>query len=129
MIVLFGGLALLLHERFAAGLDQSIDRSLRTPCRAISTTLVDAAAAQLPALPESGGRVRADRRSATGRVLDATPGYARHCCSPKQVERAQRLGSLHIDRQAMRGCSPARSGRARRRCSSSGPRCPSATAR
>jgi two-component system, OmpR family, sensor kinase len=97
MVLLFGGLALLLHEGFSEGLSQSIDRSLRGHASDLTTLL--RGRKQLPALPESGGAFAQIVDPATGRVLDATPDYASPLLSPKEARRAA-LGSLNIDRRA-----------------------------
>ena len=73
MVVLFGGLALLLHTLFDDSLNQGINRSLRTHAADI-TTLVRGGR-KLPQLPESGGAFAQILDPATGAVLDATPGH------------------------------------------------------
>src|SRR4051794_41781220 len=57
MIVLFGGLALLLHTRFSSSLDAGINRALRTRAADLAT-LVRTGQQRPPRnldLPESGG--------------------------------------------------------------------------
>jgi signal transduction histidine kinase len=77
MVVLFGGLALALHEAFSASVDDGIARSLRTRAADL-TTLVRShetgGATARPALPESEGAY-AQILDARGRVLDATQGH------------------------------------------------------
>jgi signal transduction histidine kinase len=72
MVVLFGGLALLLHEVFGNSLDQNIDRSLRTRSDDLATLV--SGRSQLPALPETGGSFAQIVDPATGHVRDVTPG-------------------------------------------------------
>ncbi|HEY4825757.1 MAG TPA: ATP-binding protein [Solirubrobacteraceae bacterium] len=86
MIVLFGGLALLLHARFEAGLDQALDRSLRTHAGDL-TTLVRGRR-QLPTLPESDGAFAQVVEPTTGRVRAATTGYAKSLLSPQELRQA-----------------------------------------
>ena len=95
MVVLFGGLALLLHERFAASLDQSIDRSLRTHSTDLATLV--RRARQLPELPESGGGTFAQILDpSSGRVRDTTPGHPRPLLSQKELQLAA-TGSLLVN--------------------------------
>lgn len=94
MILLFGGLALLLHARFEAGLDQAIDRSLRTHAGDLQTLVH--ARRQLPPLPESGGAFAQVLDPSTGHVRAATPGYARPLLSPAEMQRAA-VDSMFID--------------------------------
>ncbi len=94
MVVLFGGLALLLHESFAASLDQSIDRSLRT--RADDLALLVSGRSRLPALPESGGAFAQIVDPTTGRVRDVTPGNGTPLLRLAEVRRAAQ-GSLQVD--------------------------------
>ena len=76
MVVLFGGLALLLHERYSASLDQGIDRALHTRAADL-TTLVERGdedrLQHYPPLPESGGAF-AQLLTRRGRIVDSTPG-------------------------------------------------------
>ena len=74
MIVLFGGLALLLHERFAASLDQGLDRSLHTHAADLAT-LVHGQRARSQRCPRPAIRSRRSSTRRTGRVRDATPGH------------------------------------------------------
>jgi two-component system, OmpR family, sensor kinase len=94
MIVLFGGLALALHETFAASLDQGIDRSLHTRADDLATLV--GREQTLPPLPESGGAFAQIVDPVTGRVLDATPGYARPLLSRTQLHRAQERSLIVI---------------------------------
>jgi two-component system OmpR family sensor kinase len=75
MVLLFGGLALLLHARFEAGLDQALDRSLRTDASDLQTLV--RARRQLPALSERGGSFAQVLDPSTGQVRAATPGYSK----------------------------------------------------
>jgi two-component system OmpR family sensor kinase len=83
MIVLFGGLALLLHTRFSASLDQGIKRSLTTRADDLSS-LVARAGQTLPDLPESGGAFAQIVNTRTGHVDDATPGHRRRLLTPAE---------------------------------------------
>lgn len=91
MVVLFGGLALLLHERFSASLDAGINRALQTRAADLST-LVQGNSRRLashPPLPESGGAF-AQILAPTGVVLDSTPGHgAAPLLSTAETDRAQ----------------------------------------
>ncbi len=73
MVVLFGGLALLLHTLVEASLDQSIERSLRTHASDLKTLV--RAQPGLRQLPESDGAFAQVLDVATGRVREATPEY------------------------------------------------------
>ena len=86
MILLFGGLALLLHARFEVGLDQAIDRSLRTHAGDLQTLVHGRG--QLPALPESGDSFAQVVDPSTGRVLASTPGYTRSLLTSYELRRA-----------------------------------------
>jgi two-component system OmpR family sensor kinase len=97
MVVLFGGLGLLLHEGFSAGLSQSIDHSVRTHATDLQTLL--RGRHHLPSLPESGTAFAQIVDPTTGRVLDATPDFDAQLLSPKEARRAAR-GALYIDRRA-----------------------------
>ena len=94
MVVLFGGLALLLHTRFENSLNQGIDRSLRTHAADLAT-LVNGRQV-LPELPESDGAFAQIIDPVTGRVLDATPRRARPALTRQQVVSAA-LDSQFID--------------------------------
>lgn len=87
IVVLFGGLALLLHESFAASLDQGIDRSLHTRAADLATLVGRESTLPRP-LPESGGAFAQIVDPASGRVLDATPGYPRPLLSRENLARA-----------------------------------------
>jgi signal transduction histidine kinase len=95
IVVLFGGLALLLHELFAASLDQGIDRSLRTHAADLGTLV--SRERTLPPLPESGGAFAQIVDQASGRVLDATPGHPRPLLSRSQLREAVAAGSLIVN--------------------------------
>ncbi len=95
MVLLFGGLALLLHARFEAGLDQAIDRSLRTHAGDLASLLHGKQ--QLPTLPEAGGAFAQVLEPATGRVRAATPGYARSLLNAEELGRAS-VEARFIDR-------------------------------
>jgi len=95
MIVLFGGLALLLHERFAASLDQGLDRSLHTHAADL-TTLVHGESA-LPSLPEAGDTFAQIIDPRTGRVRDATQGHVAPLLNRPQL-RVSATSQLTINR-------------------------------
>jgi two-component system, OmpR family, sensor kinase len=102
MAVLFGGLALLLHERFAASLDDGIDRALHTRSADLATLLSRESANRVgtyPALPESGGAF-AQLLSAQGRIVDSTPGHgAEPLLTGAEIRRSLR-SQLVINRRA-----------------------------
>ncbi|HUA47714.1 MAG TPA: ATP-binding protein [Solirubrobacteraceae bacterium] len=86
MILLFGGLALLLHARFEAGLDQAIDRALRTHAGDLQTLV--RGERQLPTLPESGGAFAQVVDPSSGRVLAGTPDAERSLLTRPELRRA-----------------------------------------
>lgn len=93
MVVLFGGLALLLHTRFATSLDEGIERSLRTRADDLDTLVSDGndnRIRELPPLPESGGAFAQILDPHNGRLLDSTPGHVRPLLSRPELARAQR---------------------------------------
>ena len=105
MVVLFGGLALLLHERFSASLDQGIDRALDTRAADL-TTLVkrgdDEHLQRYPPLPESGGAF-AQILSPRGQVVDSTPGHGvKRLLTPAELRRARREQVLIERREGAR---------------------------
>jgi hypothetical protein len=95
IILLFGGLAFVLHARFEVGLDQGINRSLRTRAGDLATLLKGRQ--QLPSLPESGGAFAEVVDPSSGRVRAATPGYTRSLLSPQELRRAA-VDARFIDR-------------------------------
>jgi two-component system, OmpR family, sensor kinase len=95
MVLLFGGLALLLHARFEAGLDQGINRSLHTRAGDLATLI--GGERQLPALPESDGAFAQVIDPSTGLVRAATPGYAKSLLTPQELRRAE-VDARFIDR-------------------------------
>jgi two-component system, OmpR family, sensor kinase len=95
IILLFGGLAFVLHARFEAGLDQGINRSLRTRAGDLAPLLTGRQ--QLPSLPESGGAFAQVVDPSSGRVRAATPGYTRSVLSPQELRRAA-VDARFIDR-------------------------------
>jgi two-component system, OmpR family, sensor kinase len=94
MIVLFGGLALGLHELFAASLDQGIDRSLRTHATDVATLV--SREPGLPGLPESGATFAQIVDPSSGRVRDATPGHTAPLLSQQELRQAA-AGSLLVN--------------------------------
>lgn len=100
VVVLFGGLALLLRTQFATGLDQGIQRSLRTNATDLATLV--GGTRKLPELPESSdGGFAQIIDPATGSVLDATPDHRIQLLSLTEVRRAA-AGSFSIDRNGAR---------------------------
>jgi two-component system OmpR family sensor kinase len=100
MIVLFGSLAFVLDARFEAGLNQAIDRSLRTHAGDLSTLVKGKQQLpELPATPETGGAFTQVVDPSSGRVLARTPGdeYARSLLTPRELHSAM-LGARFIDR-------------------------------
>jgi two-component system, OmpR family, sensor kinase len=95
MILLFGGLALLLHARFEAGLDQGINRSLHARTGDLATLI--RGERQLPALPESDGAFAQVVDPSTGLVRDATPGYTGLLLTQQELRRAA-VNARFIDR-------------------------------
>jgi two-component system, OmpR family, sensor kinase len=98
MVVLFGGLALLLHARFEVGLDQAIDRSLRTHAADVATLVKGRRQLpELPATPENGGAFAQVVDPSTGHVRAATAGYTRSLLTSAELQRAAGR-SMFIDR-------------------------------
>ncbi|HKO29029.1 MAG TPA: ATP-binding protein [Solirubrobacteraceae bacterium] len=95
MVVLFGGLALLLHARFEAGLDQAINRSLRTHAGDLTSLLQGRR--RLPELPEAGGAFAQVVDPSSGGVRAATPGYREPLLKRQELRRAS-VESQFIDR-------------------------------
>jgi heavy metal sensor kinase len=92
MVVLFGGLALLLHTRFAASLDDGIQSGLRTRAADLASLIRgggdDSGLGLHPPLPESGGTF-AQILDPQGRIEDSTPGHgARALLTSSEIERA-----------------------------------------
>src|SRR5436190_3656323 len=78
MIVLFGGLALLLHTRFASSLDAGINRSLRTRSADLATlvrTREGRPSRPNTQLPESGGAF-AQVVTTGDSIVESTPGHS-----------------------------------------------------
>jgi two-component system OmpR family sensor kinase len=78
MIVLFGGLALLLHTSFASSLDAGINRALHTRSADLASlvrTREGAPARPKTQLPESGGAF-AQVLTTGGSIIDSTPGHS-----------------------------------------------------
>jgi two-component system, OmpR family, sensor kinase len=100
IIILFGGLALLLHTLVEEGLDQQINRSLQTRAVDLSSLVagrssnggVNAAGGPLPALPDSGGTFAQIINARTGQVLAATSGH-----EVPLLDRAQRVEAATHD--------------------------------
>jgi two-component system, OmpR family, sensor kinase len=97
MIVLFGGLALLLHTRFSTSLDEGIERSLRTRADDLDTLVSGGKGNRvedLPPLPESGGAFAQILDPSSGRVVDSTPGHGRPLLNSAELARARRASVL-----------------------------------
>ncbi|TML06485.1 MAG: HAMP domain-containing protein [Actinobacteria bacterium] len=91
MIVLFGGLALLLHTRFVSSLDAGINRGLRTRAADLATLVRAREGRPLrpgTQLPESGGAF-AQVLTPSGGIVDSTPGHgAKSLLTRDEVRRA-----------------------------------------
>src|SRR5215212_3263079 len=91
MIVLFGGLALLLHTRFASSLDAGINRSLHTRSADLATLVRTRDGRPLrpnTQLPESGGAF-AQVVTTGGSIVESTPGHsAKSLLTATEVRRA-----------------------------------------
>jgi two-component system, OmpR family, sensor kinase len=101
MIVLFGGLALLLHTRFTSSLDAGINRSLHTRSADLAT-LVRTREGGPPRpstqLPESGGAF-AQVVTTGGSIVESTPGHgAKSLLTPPEVRHAL-VERVTIDRR------------------------------
>jgi two-component system OmpR family sensor kinase len=101
MVVLFGGLALLLHTRFSSSLDAGINRALRTRSADLAS-LVRSRTGGPPRpnteLPESGGAF-AQVLANSGGILDSTPGHSsRPLLTPAEARRALHA-PIGIDRR------------------------------
>ena len=76
MVILFGGLALLLHVLVENSLDQQINASLQTRAGDLSSLVSGRSTAKpLPALPDSGGTFAQIVDGRTGRAITATSGH------------------------------------------------------
>jgi two-component system OmpR family sensor kinase len=101
MIILFGGLALLLHVLVENSLDQQINRSLQT--RAVDLQSLVAGRptdGPLRALPDSGGTFAQIIDTRTGDVLTATSGHYRPLLNRAQLRQASQHAGLITDRSA-----------------------------
>lgn len=101
MIVLFGGLALLLHTRFTSSLDAGINRALHTRAADLASLVGARQGQPLRAptqLPESGGAF-AQVLAAGGRIIESTPGHSgKMLLSAAEVRRAL-VERVSIDRR------------------------------
>lgn len=97
MVVLFGGLALLLHVLVENSLDLQINRSLQT--RAVDIrTLLDGRPASSPLrFLDSDGTFAQILDPRTGRVLAETTGHGGPLLDPSQLRRASRRSGLITD--------------------------------
>ena len=108
MVVLFGGLALLLHVLVESSLDQQIDRSLQTRAVDIATLVDGRRVAGLPSLPDSGGTFAQILDPRTGRVIAETSGHERPLVSVAQMRGALHQPTLINERSARLRLSPVR---------------------
>jgi signal transduction histidine kinase len=88
MVVLFGGLALLLHVLVENSLDQQINRSLQTRAADLKSLVGGHSSASLPSLPDSGGTFAQILDPHTGRVLAFTTGHPRPLVDHRQLPSA-----------------------------------------
>lgn len=86
MIVLFGGLALLLHTLVETSLDAGINRELQVRAADLASAL--GGRRTLPPLPEVNGAFVQILDPGTGAVRDATPGHERSLLTPSQLRSA-----------------------------------------
>jgi two-component system OmpR family sensor kinase len=98
MVVLFGGLALLLHVLVENSLDQQINRSLQTRSVDLRTLVAGRPTdAPLRALPDSGGTFAQIIDIRTDVVLTATSGHDRPLLDRAQLRRASEHSDLITD--------------------------------
>jgi two-component system, OmpR family, sensor kinase len=94
MVILFGGLALLLHTLVESSLDQQINRSLQTRVADLKPLV---AGQVLPKLPDSGGTFAQLIDPSTGAVLDYTLGHAQPLLDRTQLRWADHRSGLVND--------------------------------
>ena len=94
MVILFGGLALLLHVLVEDSLDQQINSSLQTRAVDLSSLVAgQPTSSPLPPLPDSGGTFAQILDARTGRVLAETTGHEVPLLDRTQL----RSASAHAD--------------------------------
>ncbi|HVW17332.1 MAG TPA: ATP-binding protein [Solirubrobacteraceae bacterium] len=101
MAVLFGGLGVALHDRFADSLDQGIDHALRTRAADLSSLVEahDLSRLVVNPSPSDSAGAYAQILDARGRVVDATLGHAHGpLLTPEEVRAALRRPVL-VDRR------------------------------
>jgi two-component system OmpR family sensor kinase len=98
MVILFGGLALLLHVLVENSLDQQINSSLRTRATDLQTLVGGhPTSSPLQALPDSGGTFAQIINPTTGKVLTATSGHYVPLLDHTQLGAAARHAGLITD--------------------------------
>ncbi len=95
MVILFGGLALLLHTLVESSLDEQINRSLHTHAADLRTLV--GGHARLPALPESDGTFVQVLDARTGALLAATPDHRKPLITAHELRAARRHALLFDD--------------------------------
>jgi signal transduction histidine kinase len=94
MVILFGGLALLLHVLVENSLDQQINRSLQTRAADLKSLVGGHSSASLPSLPDSGGTFAQILDPQTGRVLAFTTGHPRPLVDHHELRSAHPSGLI-----------------------------------
>jgi two-component system OmpR family sensor kinase len=98
MVILFGGLALLLHVLVENSLDQQINSSLQTRATDLQTLVGGhPTSSPLQALPDSGGTFAQIIDPRTGRVLTATSGHYTPLLDHAQLRWASARSGLITD--------------------------------
>jgi two-component system OmpR family sensor kinase len=100
MVILFGGLALLLHVLVEDSLDQQINRSLQTRAIDLKSLVGGHPSASLPSLPDSGGTFAQILDPRTGRVLAFTVGHYGALIDHRQLISALHQPALLTERNA-----------------------------
>jgi two-component system OmpR family sensor kinase len=95
MIVLFGGLALLLHTLVENSLDQAINRSLQTHADDLASLV--AGKREFPRLPESDGTFAQIIDPRSGAVLVSTPDHAAPLLSGADLRSASTRATIRDD--------------------------------
>ncbi len=109
MVILFGGLALLLHVLVENSLDQQINASLQTRAGDLSSLVSGRSTAKpLPALPDSGGTFAQIVDGHTGRAITATSGHYVPLLDRTQLRWASQRPGLITDGSARLLAEPVR---------------------